>query len=869
MDIKVHKVQIATVSVSYSITTIRCNAECKSAYRMRFDWLTYLITIPNNLSNMGPEAEPVATSKLVFAAAGCNRNTACIRALPSRNMVVYAANGNVLVMIDSGRKVSAALPFHSDSITSISIVDSPQFVFITASSSGGQVSVWFASIQNSIHSFPWSHWNPLHCWNAHSGPVIDIDAYWDYKRSVLIIGSVGFDSRLCVWTCAPELEHELMSECLVSDCPGAKNSLPKCIALCSDLEDRECEHYGGKIGALVAAGGTHERLQIFRTDNHLCNLSFAGSLLCHRDWILDVNFSPLVQNSLGEEVRYIATASKDAKVRIWSLKRIISNQNDENSKGDDTFSYLGAPRISFQFSGFEWQLSSFALLEEHEKAVSSVLFESQREPNGIDVPRLMTSSMDCSIAIWEMVDGDYWDCGKKFGLLGGDTAHALGFFGAVFGSLGCVDVVGNNFGGAIHCWRAIEPNDDDLLSMTFEANNAPSGHFAAVTDFDWDPLGQFFITSSEDKTVRIFLERNCIAGIGLVFVECARPQTHGHSVHTLAVCNLHGTRYVSGSEESMIRMFEAPYQFIMSSGLSERDVDTNARIKTAVVPELGLSNKAVYGKEETGMEMSESDIVLEEELKLKTLWPEIGKLYGHGNHVSSIAVCHKTGIMASACQAQKSRDAGLRLWNLETNIEEKHLLAHDLTVTRLQFSEDGQGLLSVSRDRSFAIHVTDGHKFDFRLHCRQKNAHTRLLSDGAWLFNRDFICTCGRDKRLRFFSIPEPNKEVTQEKECVEVQCIKFASGISAVSALRLKESNESIVAVGFEDGNIRILRATRNSKRAQLHVVQVGEVPHRFKCSARVSRVQWRPGSNSKFNRAQLGIASDDHTVRVIEVEF
>ncbi len=845
---------------SIDIGEIGCNGGFKVAYRFRFDWLQ---------RKMSTEPEHVVKSKLSFAAAGCNRNTACIRALPSRNLVVYAASGNVFVMVDSGRRVTAALPFHSDPVTSISIVESERFVFIVASSSAGDISVWATPIHNSTDSSRWSHWNPLYSWCAHTGPVIDIDAYWSSARSTLIIASVGFDSRLCIWTCGEKAEQELRSECNIGDCPAAKNSLPKCISLCSDLEEHEDEDQGSKIGALIAAGGTHERLQIFRTDNDLCNLSFAGSLLSHRDWILDLTFSPLVHTPSGDEVRYIATASKDAKVRIWSLKKLVSHQTDENNEGGDTLSFLGPPKLEFQFAGHEWELSSFALLEEHEKAVSSVVFETQREPNGIDVPRLLTSSMDCSIALWEMSDGEFWDCGKKFGLLAGDTAHALGFFGAVFGSKGCVDVVGNNFGGAIHCWRVTELDDDDLLSMTFEAQSVPSGHFAAVTDLDWDPLGQFFITSSEDKTVRIFLQGNSDNGEEELFAECARPQTHGHSIHTLAICNRFGTRYASGSEESMIRMFEAPTQFVMLPGLSERDTDTNTRVTRASVPELGLSNKAVYQREEMETEQYASDISLEEDLKQKTLWPEVGKLYGHGNHVSSIAVCHKNGIMASACLAQKAKDAGLRLWNLESNMELQHLLAHDLTVTRLQFSEDGRGLLSVSRDRSFAIHVnvTDN-KFGFRLLCRQKNAHTRQLSDGAWMFNRDFVCTCGRDKRVRFFSVVQLNEEEgTSEEECVEVQCMKFSSGTSAISVLQLANPNEGLVAVGFDDGSIRILRATRNSNRAELHVVEVGEVSQMQKCSSRISRVRWRPNVNSKHRVAQLGIASDDHTVRVIEI--
>jgi WD40 repeat protein len=60
-------------------------------------------------------------------------------------------------------------------------------------------------------------------------------------------------------------------------------------------------------------------------------------------------------------------------------------------------------------------------------------------------------------------------------------------------------------------------------------------------------------------------------------------------------------------------------------------------------------------------------------------------------------------------QAQAAQWAGIWVWNTTTwtHVGEP-LAAHSLTVTQLSFSPDGSQLLSVSRDRSFAIFSRTG-----------------------------------------------------------------------------------------------------------------------------------------------------------------
>jgi elongator complex protein 2 len=155
----------------------------------------------------------------------------------------------------------------------------------------------------------------------------------------------------------------------------------------------------------------------------------------------------------------------------------------------------------------------------------------------------------------------------------------------------------------------------------------------------------------------------------------------------------------------------------------------------ASVAALGLSNKAVFVDEgdESGSRNDEScgdgsqlmmgaeaynagpDFVpcatpavvsgppLEEHLAQNTLWPEVRKLYGHGNDVFCVCSSPNGSIMASACKAQSTGAAAVWLWEVGSWRSLAQLSGHTLTVTQLEFSPDGTYLLSASRDRSFSV----------------------------------------------------------------------------------------------------------------------------------------------------------------------
>lgn len=84
--------------------------------------------------------------------------------------------------------------------------------------------------------------------------------------------------------------------------------------------------------------------------------------------------------------------------------------------------------------------------------------------------------------------------------------------------------------------------------------------------------------------------------------EIARPQVHGHDINCLAIIQGKGNhRFVSGAEEKVARVFEAPLSFLKTldhatSRLhdSSDDLQVDVQVLGANMSALGLSQKPIY-----------------------------------------------------------------------------------------------------------------------------------------------------------------------------------------------------------------------------------------------------------------------------------
>lgn len=84
--------------------------------------------------------------------------------------------------------------------------------------------------------------------------------------------------------------------------------------------------------------------------------------------------------------------------------------------------------------------------------------------------------------------------------------------------------------------------------------------------------------------------------------EIARPQVHGHDIN--CVCMIKGSgnhRFVSGADEKVARVFEAPLSFLKTLNYacareqgSYENLDKEVQILGANMSALGLSQKPIY-----------------------------------------------------------------------------------------------------------------------------------------------------------------------------------------------------------------------------------------------------------------------------------
>lgn len=419
---------------------------------------------------------------------------------------------------------------------------------------------------------------------------------------------------------------------------------------------------------------------------------------------------------------------------------------------------------------------------------------------------LLSASQDRSMLLWRHDrSSGLW---LSDAALGDAGAACLGFFGGAWSPDGHA-VIAHGYTGALHLWRRVGTG----AGACYQPAQALGGHCGPVVDLAWGGDGGCLQSASGDQTARLF---TCSGGH---WCELARTQVHGHDMSCLAAiptpslpaavaavadgaadkpiparCTAPCLLYVSGSEEKVLRVFEAPQAFLDSlaavrarggGGQAAAAVAALAaptptagapRAVGASVSALGLSNKALHAGDGPAAMMASGgagassrgvgadayaegpDFVpcaapravdgppLEEHLAQNTLWPEIRKLYGHGNDVIAVAAAPDGSLLASACRAQSSASAGVHLWEVGSWRAAGVLPSHALTVTQLEFSPCGEMLLSGSRDRSFSLwrrqpvdndvhgapRDDDTSTGGFELLLRHKAAHGRIIWSVSW-----------------------------------------------------------------------------------------------------------------------------------------
>ncbi|KAJ3209151.1 Elongator subunit elp2 [Dinochytrium kinnereticum] len=441
----------------------------------------------------------------------------------------------------------------------------------------------------------------------------------------------------------------------------------------------------------VNAIGVARGLSIPGTHDFIATASADGSfdqlltLQGHTDWIrsIDITTFTATENNSATLPEFsdgdilIASSSQDKTIRLWKITSSVS-RNSSNAASDGFDSMLASLSGGSQEGGVK--LSTKAHMFSIDTTSGSVLTWSPYGGGGI------------------------WVTEARLGDVGGAT---LGYYGAVYSNDGKW-ILAQNYLGALNTWQLVSP--DQQIWQPF---SSLSGHSAAVKGLSWDPSGSYFASTSLDQTTRLFSTWKREDQV--TWHEISRPQIHGYDLNCISFFKKFS--FVSGADEKVLRVFEAPKAFTSvynglanpDSTLSENDPE-KSRVITASVPALGLSNKAVSdnvefsNSTESLVEVRTDSPPFEQFLMQHSLWPETNKLYGHAFELICVTSNHSGTLIASASKATKPEFAALRVWST-ANWKEvtTPLMSHSLTVTDIKFSPNDEYLLSVGRDRMWSL----------------------------------------------------------------------------------------------------------------------------------------------------------------------
>ena len=563
------------------------------------------------------------------------------------------------------------------------------------------------------------------------------------------------------------------------------------------------------------------------------------SLSGHEDWSrsLDYIFTP--NNSL-----LLASASQDGFVRVWTIVEAESKGNN-HEMGDKLFSIKSA----------HFTVSLETVLAGHEGPVYCVKFVNDRN--------IITASLDKTLIVWSIGEDDVWFETSRVGEVGGNN---MGFMGCTFPNRQQLTTfAGYSHNGAVHIWVKNDQRD------VFEAAAGFSGHRDHVTDISWEPTGKYLLSVSCDETTR--LHAKCTSSRGQTWHEISRPQIHGYEINCLAAVD--GTSFVSGADEKVLRVFQATKSFINAfrdltgvTGELESSIPVDKLPLGSCVPALGLTNRAVYENDRCELSQGSGDDdhwtgpPTEETLMQSTLWPEIHKLYGHGNELFAVAVNHRKTLLVSACKSAKAEHAGLICWNMrdEFKISQK-LSGHQLTVTSIKFSPSDRFLVSVSRDRTWYLYrETQRDHFEAVAFSDKKTCfHSRIIWDVSWTPDSRMFLTCSRDKKLVFWQIEELALEVSVKPLLDHV--LSQNHPVMSCDILDRMVDCKLIVTFGLESGTMKLFTFSEQDSWQPL----VFDSSHFFRHDLSVRKIRFKPsaGANSEIT---LSSCSDDRTVQIFQ---
>ncbi|ODV88785.1 hypothetical protein CANCADRAFT_32265 [Tortispora caseinolytica NRRL Y-17796] len=581
----------------------------------------------------------------------------------------------------------------------------------------------------------------------------------------------------------------------------------------------------GSVTVMFVAGSKSTIHVYARTSGSFVHMA---AIPGHEDWV----------RALAYDNGILASASQDRTIRLWKIVSATDSASQLSKLVVKNYKISESSEMLFD-----------ALLFGHDDWIMTL-----RWRNG----KLLSSSSDSSVIVWTPDDSGIWIPETRLGsvsIKGASTATGAsgGIWSALWTPAGGIAAVSRT--GSWRIWL----NGAQQLPIT--------GHTGAVTGMSWSPEGEYLLSTSTDQTTRLWacwMHNNP----DNLWHEMSRPQIHGYDMVTCTAIT--SSVFVSAAEEKILRVFQLPKPIasLIHTTVSPQFM-SSTDAAAAIVPTLGLSNKAVndsssvtYDDTNMDREVESGHLAAhiktnqppsEDDLERHTLWPELDKLYGHGYEISALDASPKSGehLIATACRANKEDNAVIRLFSSSTdsldawNQDPDLLKAHHLTVNCIRFSPDGKYILSVSRDRSFALFDVDNKQ----LLVHQLKAHSRLLWSCSWVLSNNCysFVTSGRDNTLKLWSFdPSTNSVALLHTQPTE-------SAVTATATIA--QNNSTLLAAGQENGGVLVFRIIGSELIA---------VPRSatWNCASTVRCMAWRPRSTL------LAVGSDDHSVRLLNID-
>ncbi|XP_059457637.1 elongator complex protein 2 isoform X1 [Corylus avellana] len=832
-----------------------------------------------------------AEARRVFIGAGCNRVVNNV-SWGACDLVAFGAQNAVAIFCPKNAQILTTLPGHRAAVNCTQWLPSNKFAFkaeqlerhyLLSGDADGAIILWELSL---IDRKQWRH--VLQIPQSHKKGVTCITGIM-VSQNEAIFASTSSDGAVYVWELlfpsTPGGDCKLV--CLESLFVGSKPMVALSLA-----------ELPGNTGHIVLAmGGLDNKIHLYcgeRTGKFLRACELKG----HTDWIRSLDFSlPICTNGDANSI-LLVSSSQDKGIRIWKLalqSSPCSIQGAYKKEEISLASYIEGPVLVAGSSSYQISLES--LLIGHEDWVYSVEWQppSSASVEGIDFYQpqsILSASMDKTMMIWqpEKTSGIWMNV-----VTVGELSHcALGFYGGHWSPNGN-SILAHGYGGSFHLWKNVGVDLDN-----WQPQKVPSGHFAAVADIAWARSGEYILSVSHDQTTRIFASWQNEASLrdGDSWHEIARPQVHGHDMNCVTIIQGKGNhRFVSGADEKVARVFEAPLSFLKTLNYATsqnssfpEDLQVDVQILGANMSALGLSQKPIYvqATHETpdrngndGLDTLETipDAVptvlteppIEDQLAWHTLWPESHKLYGHGNELFSLCCDHKGTLVASSCKAQSAAAAEIWLWQVGSWKAVGHLQSHSLTVTQMEFSHDDSMLLAVSRDRQFSVFTlkrTGIDEVSYQLLARQE-AHKRIIWSCAWNPNGHEFATGSRDKTVKIWAVDQGSSV----KQLITLPL--FNTSVTALSWVGLgHQRNNGLLAVGMESGlielwSLSVIRTDDCSFAAAGVAATVAVRFDPFTCHvSAVNRLAWKNPESEDSRNIQLASCGADHCVRVFEVK-